>query len=272
MLLSNIVSCTMLASFVMAVALGLIVLWPSAVELLAPGFDNKQRQDFSIMTLMGIPSIFFLSIVAVNRGYLQSEGRFLESSIAELCLALVGIAALLYFTDSLGLYILILALVWLDIRLRFKPLVCLLPFRYKPYLNLQDRQIRIIGILIVPVLISTGISDISKIVDQALGSTLDGGGLSALAFGGKINGLVIGICIAPLVTVIFPIISKSAASGDIVKLKDELRQVINTVLMITFPATVIVLTLSSNIVSVLFERGQFGRDANDNIRGLVFIL
>ena len=263
MLLSNIVSCTMLASFVMAVALGLIVLWPSAVELLAPGFDNKQRQDFSIMTLMGIPSIFFLSIVAVNRGYLQSEGRFLESSIAELCLALVGIAALLYFTDSLGLYILILALVVASIlQIGIQAIgLSRLPFRYKPYLNLQDRQIRIIGILIVPVLISTGISDISKIVDQALGSTLDGGGLSALAFGGKINGLVIGICIAPLVTVIFPIISKSAASGDIVKLKDELRQVINTVLMITFPATVIVLTLSSNIVSVLFERGQFGRDA-----------
>ena len=98
MLLSNIVSCTMLASFVMAVALGLIVLWPSAVELLAPGFDNKQRQDFSIMTLMGIPSIFFLSIVAVNRGYLQSEGRFLESSIAELlsCASWDRSAALLY--------------------------------------------------------------------------------------------------------------------------------------------------------------------------------
>lgn len=263
MLLSNIVSCTMIAGFLMAVAFGLIAFWPSAVELLTPGFDDSQRHDLSLMILMGIPSIFFLSIVAVNRGYLQSEGRFLESQISELCLALVGIAAMLYFADSLGFYVLIIAIVVASIlQIGIQTFgLSRLPFRYTPYINLQDRQMKVIGVLIVPVLISTGISDISKIVDQALGSTLDGGGLSALAFGGKINGLVVGICIVSLVTVIFPIISKSAASGDIVKLKDELRQVINTVLMITLPATVIVLTLSDNIVSVLFERGQFGTDA-----------
>lgn len=263
MFLSNIVSCTMIASFIMAIALGLIALWPSALELLAPGFDDKQVRDLSKMTLMGVPSIFFLSIVAVNRGYLQSEGRFWETSIAELCLALVGIAAMLYFTNSLGPDVLIIAMVVasvIQIVIQMFGLVKL-PFRYKPYINLKDHKIKMVGVLIVPVLISTGISDISKLVDQALGSTLDGGGLSALAFGGKINGLVVGICIAPLVTVIFPMISKSAASDDLVKLKDELRQVINIILMITLPATVIVLTLSGEIVSVLFERGRFGPDA-----------
>ena len=142
MLLSNIVSCTMIASFLMAVALGLIAFWPSAVELLTPGFDDSQRHDLSLMMLMGIPSIFFLSIVAVNRGYLQSEGRFLESAISELCLALVGIAALLYLADSLGLYVLIIAIVVASIlQIGIQTFgLSRLPFRYTPYINLQDHH------------------------------------------------------------------------------------------------------------------------------------
>ena len=120
---------------------------------------------------MGIPSIFSCLSLPSIEVIFKARDDF-GSSIAELCLALVGIAALLYFTDSLGLYILILALVVASIlQIGIQAIgLSRLPFRYKPYLNLQDRQIRIIGILIVPVLISTGISDISKIVDQALGS------------------------------------------------------------------------------------------------------
>ena len=187
----------------------------------------------------------------------------METAFSELILATVGIFFMLYFADSWGLKILIIAIVVAPIlqvtvqRLGFRGLA----FRYKPYINLYDRDIKVIAILLIPVLISTGISDVSKLIDQALGSTLAAGSLSALAFGGKINGLVIGICIVPLVTVIFPSLSRSAASADYDELRRELRRVVIIVIMITLPVTLAILVLSKNIVAVIFERGSFDSNA-----------
>jgi putative peptidoglycan lipid II flippase len=262
-LFNNIISCVLLVSLLAALALALLTLWPSGMGLLTPGFDEEQRTSFVVMIQIGAPSIIFLSIVAANRNYLQSEGRYLETAFSELILAVLGIVFMFYFADSWGLKVLIIAIVVAPIlqvavqRLGFSGLA----FRYKPYIDLYDREIKVVAILIIPVLISTGISDLSKLIDQALGSTLTVGSLSALAFGGKINGLVIGICILPLVTIIFPSLSRSAASADYDELRRELRRVVIIVIMITLPMTLSILVLSENIVAVIFERGSFDSNA-----------
>ena len=262
-LFNNIISCVLLFSFLAVIALLLISLWPAGIALLSPGFDEEQRSSFVLMIQLGAPSIIFLSIVVANQSYLHTEARYMETAFSELILATVGIFFMLYFADSWGLKILIIAIVVAPIlqvtvqRLGFRGLA----FRYKPYINLYDRDIKVIAILLIPVLISTGISDVSKLIDQALGSTLAAGSLSALAFGGKINGLVIGICIVPLVTVIFPSLSRSAASADYDELRRELRRVVIIVIMITLPVTLAILVLSKNIVAVIFERGSFDSNA-----------
>jgi putative peptidoglycan lipid II flippase len=262
-LFNNIISCVFLLSLLAVLALVLLTLWPPGIDLLTPGFDKEQRSSFVLMLQIGAPSIIFLSIVATNRSYLQSEARFMETAFSELFLAVVGIIFMFYFADIWGLKILIVAIVVAPMlqvavqRLGFSGLA----FRYKPYIDLYDREIKVIATLIIPVLIMTGISDVSKLIDQALGSTLTAGSLSALAFGGKINALVVGICIVPLVTVIFPILSRSAASADYDALRRELRRVVVIVIMITLPVSLAILVLSENIVAVIFERGSFDSNA-----------
>jgi putative peptidoglycan lipid II flippase len=262
-LFNNIISCVLLMSFLAVLALVSLTLWPPGIELLTPGFNEEQRSSFVWMIQMGAPSIIFLSIVAANRGYLQSEARFMETAFSELFLAVVGIVFIFYFADSWGLDILIIAVVVAPVlqiavqRLGFSGLA----YRYKPYIDLYNHEIKVIATLIIPVLITTGISDLSKLIDQALGSTLTTGSLSALAFGGKINALVIGICIVPLVTVIFPILSRSAASADYDAMRRELRRVVIIVIMITLPVSLAILVLSENIVAVIFERGSFDSNA-----------
>ena len=258
-LMNNITSCVMIISLFVTLSLIIVTFYQPAIDFLAPGFDQDQRETFALMTRLGAASIISLSILAVNRSYLQSEGRYVETAVSDLILAVVGIVFILFLADTFGLYALILAMLvapMLQFVVQYVGLARL-GFKFKPYLNLRDNELKVIGSLIIPVIISTGIGDVSKLVDQALASTLTDGGLSALAFGGKINGIVVGICIVPLVTVVFPLLSLSASSGDYDKLKRELQRVVIFVFMITFPATLAVLALSENIVTIIFERGQF---------------
>lgn len=262
-LFNNIISFVMLIGVLAALTLVLLTFWPLGIKWLTLGFDEEQRRSFVLMIRIGAPSIILMSIVAANRNYLQSEARYLETAFSDNLLAVLGIFFLFYFADSWGLTILVVAIVLaplLQIAVQYLGFSGL-AFRYKPHIDFHDNEIRAMAILIVPVLISTGISDVSKLIDQALGSTLTVGSLSALAFGGKISGLVIGICILPLVTVIFPFLSASAASSNFDELRIELRQVATIVIIITLPVTIAVLVLSENIVAVIFERGNFDSKA-----------
>jgi len=263
MLLNNIMNITILVAVLVSFFMVALTFSPTAVSFLTPGFDAFQRDKFALMIQIGVPSIIFFSIASVNRGYLQSEGRYIETGLSELCMASVGIVFILYFRDDLGLEILIFAIVLASILQILVQFVGFFgtTYKYRLYVNIRDNDLKVIAALMVPVLISTGISDVSKLVDQALGSTLSPGGLSALAFGAKINGLIVGVFIVSLVTIVFPMLSRSAASGNSEELKKILRYSINSVVMLTLPATFAILVLSDRIVAVLFEGGQFDTNA-----------
>jgi putative peptidoglycan lipid II flippase len=74
-------------------------------------------------------------------------------------------------------------------------------FRYKFILDFKDRYVKKILYLIPPILISVGISDLNKIIDKAMASTLIDGSVSALNYANRLDGLVRGVFIAAIATV-----------------------------------------------------------------------
>ena len=88
----------------LAVALILMVLayflTPLLMEFLGKGFEGEQFDQAILLTRIGLPLIFFSSLVGVFRGFLQSEERFTETAIAGFPTNIVFIVFLLFFSQN----------------------------------------------------------------------------------------------------------------------------------------------------------------------------
>lgn len=263
LLLVNVFNCVAAISLISIGFLYFIVEFDYILKLLAPGFTSEQLNHFKMMIQMGLPSIFFVSMAAVNRSYLQSEGRFAETAFSDLCLASVCIVFLFFMGKNGGVEILIYAIVTASVmqiliqRFGFRKL----SFQYKWYINLSDKDLRIISATALPILLSTGVSDLSQMVDHALGSTLGPGGISALSFAGKINASILGVFAMSIATVAFPSFSEAAGLGNSHEMKTYLQKALKFVILLTLPATGLLMVLSGEIVELLFERGRFDGSA-----------
>ncbi len=266
-----------LLNIVLVVSLGVIaiawILAPLVMKVLAYGFEGGQYRFAVLMMRIGLFSILFAGIVGVLRGYLQSEMRFTESAAANFPFNFVYILFLIFFASTFGIKGLMVAsvlAVGAQILIQI-PAVRKIGFRYRYVLDVKDRYVQRVSSLVPPVLVSVAIGDLNTIVNRSLASTLVDGSISALNYASKLNGLVTGIFITAITTVIFPILSKEANRDSLKGLKRVIVYGLNVILLIAIPATVGLVILASPITKVAFERGAFDATATFMTSGaLVF--
>jgi putative peptidoglycan lipid II flippase len=134
-----------------------------------------------------------------------------------------------------------------------------LGLRLRPGVALSDPSLRRIGRLMVPGLFGVGISQINVVVGQYLASFLALGSISSLFYAGRLTELPLGVFAVAIATVVLPLMSRQAARGERDAMIDTLGFALRQVLFITLPATVGLVLLRHEVVSVLFERGAFDR-------------
>ncbi len=105
--------------------------------------------------------------------------------------------------------------------------------------------------------ISVAINDLNSIIDRTLASSLVSGSISALNYAYKLNGFILGVFVSAITTVIFPLLSRESNNDNIPGLKIIMGYGINIILLVTIPATVGIIVLSTPIVEVAFQRGEF---------------
>lgn len=235
-------------------------LTPSIMKILGRGFEENQFNYAVLLTRIGLPTLVISSIVGIFRGYLQSEERFIESALADLPFNFVYITFLLFLSQ----YFTITALMVAAIAAEASRLLIQIPslqkigYRYKFTIDLKDDYMRKMAVLIPPILLSVGISDLNNLVDKSMASSLTEGSVSALNYAAILQGVILSVFITAIITVIFPILSKEANAGNYTKLKKVMQTSLNIVLLITIPATIGMIVLSNPIVKFAYQRGQFG--------------
>ncbi len=78
-----------------------------------------------------------------------------------------------------------------------------------------------------------------------------------------LNGLILGVFVSAITTVVFPLLAKESNSDNIKGMKKIMGYGVNLILLITIPATIGLVVLATPIVQVAFERGAF--TANDTV-------
>ena len=234
-----------------------IIFAPSLIKIIAPGFSSEQQMITSNLARIMFLSPIFLGISSVLGGILQSFKRFFVYSLSPVLHNIGIIIGALFFVPIFGLYglawgVVLGAFMHMSIQL---PVVFFLGFKYKLYINLKDKNIRKIGKMMIPRVMSLGISQINLVVITIIASMLASGSLAVFNFANNLQTFPVSIFGISFAVAAFPVLSSIAFNKK--ELVKNFSKIFRQILFFIMPATVLLLTLRAQIIRVLFGSGKF---------------
>ncbi|NQT10719.1 MAG: murein biosynthesis integral membrane protein MurJ [Desulfobacteraceae bacterium] len=257
-----------LLSMILAIVAVLgVLLSPVIIKVIAPGFISSPEKFFLTVNLTRImfPYIFFIGLVALCMGILNSLGHFAAPALAPVFLNIAMICSVFfispYMSDPVtGLAIGVLIGGVLQLALQ-------IPFLIKKGLYFLQRVkifhpgLKRIGLLMLPAVFGAAVYQINILVSTLLASLLPEGSVSYLYYADRLVQFPLGIFAIATATAILPSISRQASSGDLEAVKDTFAHAMKLVLFITIPSMVGLIILREPIVALLFKRGVFDSKA-----------
>jgi putative peptidoglycan lipid II flippase len=243
------------------------IFMPEVMSVIAGGFRDDPAKfqlavDFARLTF---PYLLFVSLAAMLGGILNTLERFVAAAAAPILLNIILISALVGVSlgslpdpgRALSWGVLIAGIgqfAWLAFacaRAGLLPTV--------PRLVLGPKVRRLFA-LMGPGIIGAGVYQINVLIGVRLASELPEGSVSFLYFADRVNQLPLGVVGAAVGVTLLPLLSRQLKAGDTTGARDSQNRAIEFAMLLTIPAAAALLVLPGPIVTVLFQRGQFGGD------------
>jgi len=256
--------CFTLLTIVMAgITIGGICFSPQIVGLMFPGFaaEPSKLELTILLTRLMFPYIFFVSLVALCMGILNTLRHFFTPAISTvfLNLSMILCAALLhnYFAvPIISLAVGVLAGGLLQLLLQL-PVLWKKGYPLRFRLDLNSPEVRRIALLMGPSVFGVGVYYLNLTVGNILASLLPEGSVSYLYYAQRLFEFPQGIFTVSVAQAVLPSLSRQAAEGDLEAMKDSLRFGLRLLLFITIPAMVGLMVAATPIFSLLFMGGEF---------------
>lgn len=242
------------------IALLLYVFSKQVAELIAPGFNQDQIAQLVIFTrIMILGQVAPLLIGNFLTGILQSYRLFLIPALAPVVYNVGIIGAILFLTPTLGLYapvwgVVIGAVLFLVIQI---PLVYSLGYRYQIAADYKNRDVRIVGKLMLPRTFGLAVSQIDTTVDLILSTLLGARNVTIFNFAQHLQLVPIGLIGVPIATASLPSLSTSSAKGNKEDFMKLLVSAFHQILFLVAPASVLLIVLRIPIVRLVFGAERF---------------
>lgn len=254
---------TLLGLVLMAVTLLGMLAAPWVVYISAPGFAAEPEKFAITVAMLRIifPYIFFISLVSLAGGVLNTYSRFSVPAFTPVLLNVSFIIAALFFAPYFDPPIKVLAwavlvggVLQLALQLPFLHKIGMLP---KLSLNWQDAGVRRIFKLMGPAVFGVSVAQISLIINTIFASFLVSGSVSWMYYADRLMEFPTGLLGVALGTILLPSLAKSHADKD----QGEYSQLLDWGLRLTFmlalPSAVALAVLSVPLVTSLFHYGAF---------------
>lgn len=257
------ITMTLMIPILILVSLLGIVFSPKIVAIFAPGF-SAQPDKFALTVLLNqimFPFIFFVGLVALAMGLLNSLNHFLAPALSPVCLNIAIISSTLLFSSYLPEPIMAVAI---GVMLGgLTQLLLQIPFLgkagmvYKLDFHFGHPSIKKMGVLFGPAVLGVAVYHLDVFTSTVLASLLEEGSVSYLYYASRFFEFPQGIFVISIATVVFPALSRYGAEGDMEKFKAGLSLALGLVSFITIPATIGLVILRVPLIKLFFQRGAF---------------
>ena len=254
---------TLLTIIMAAVTLAGILFSPWIVSLMFPGFRTVPGK-FELTVLLNrmmFPYIFFISLVALCMGILNTLRHFFTPAISTVFLNISMILSALLLRGffevpitALAAGVLIGGVVQLLLQL---PVLWKKGFPLRPKFAFNNPDVRRIALLMVPSAFGVGVYYLNITVSAILASFLPQGSVSFLYFAQRLFEFPQGIFTVSVAQAVLPSMSRQAAEGDMAGMKESLAFGLRLTLFITIPAMAGLMVCATPIFSLLFMGGEF---------------
>lgn len=254
-----------LGAILFVVTLAGVIAAPVLVMALAPGFlDEPNKYDLTVQMLrITFPYIFFVSLVAMAAGILNTYGRFAAAAFTPVLLNLSLIGAAVWLAPRMDDPV--LALAWgvfiagvaqLLFQIPFLRGIRLLP---RPRLRLRERHHGVSRVfrLMLPAIFGVSVAQINMLVNTLLASFLITGSVSWLYYSDRLMEFPLGVFGIALATVILPSLARRHANNSREEFSHLLDWGLRWVFLIAVPASVALVILSGPLLATFFYFGKF---------------
>lgn len=258
--MNNIVNVVLIICSVMSI-LGIIYA-EELVKIFAVGFKGERFKLATDFTRILMPSIIFIAMSKIYTSYLNIKNQFILPGLVSIPYNLLLIISII-ISIRLDSYILAYGgLIAAASQVIFQSnSVKKNGYMYKFKVDIKDKNIKKLVILTAPVFIGVAVNQVNTMIDRALASTLQVGTISALNYANKLTGFVMGIFIASITTIVYPILSKFISQKNTTEFNKTITMSINSIILLIIPMSIGAMILSEPIVKILFERGAFDSNA-----------
>lgn len=256
-LLSSVLTATLIALGGLSVLLGFLVPW--LMPLLTSGFSPAKLALTCRLTYILLPSIVLTGLASLWSAALNAEERFALASLAPAAVPLTSAAALLvarpggasdaFALGFVGGVLLQAGLVGWGL---YRAGVALVPRWWG-----GGPAVKTVLGQYLPVASGAILLNGTVLVDQTMACRLGSGSVSMLSYGNKLISLVLSILMMAIGTAVLPYFSQRTAAGDWDGLRRMLRYQGGLILLVTLPATAVLIFFSEDLVRLLFQRGTF---------------
>jgi len=249
--------------------LGIIFAAP-LTELMAVGWlaDQEKFTLTVFLTRLVFPYIFFVSLVALAMGILNSFRHFMAPALSPVLLNLSMIACTLFLSPFLEEPVTALAygvLVGGVAQLLFQ-----LPYLYRYGIsfgadfNFRHPALRRLLFLMGPAVFGAAVYQVNIFVSTILASMLPSGSVSYLYYADRLLEFPVGIFAIALGTAALPSFSFLVAKGEVGELRGAVSYSLRLVNFVSLPAALGLMVISVPVFSLFFQRGAFDANATLN--------
>ena len=245
----------------MLIVIGLVYLFPRFfVKLMAAGMDDDTIILAGELIKISAWALIFLVLISAYEIVMRLYDRNIYPTIMDLLFPVPVLIAL--FCGVTSPYILI-ACVVLGYAIKSVALVGGLKIvGFVPKLDFywNNPKIKSFFLLMPPMLLSSGLLQINTLVDNQVASGFGTGSVTALSLASKVNGLAYTVFSTSLMQIIYSTMTKAYMRGDKKEFKDIVEKQTKMILMFIVPCFIILFNFSTEIISILFVRGNYTQD------------
>jgi putative peptidoglycan lipid II flippase len=241
---------------------------PLIVKIIAPGFiSSPDKFDLTVLlTRIMFPYIFFIGLVALAMGILNTLGHFAAPACSPALLSVAMVSSVLLISPHLekpvlGLAVGVIIGGGLQLTLQI-PFMIRKGFRLFVRGPLYHAAIKRIALLMTPAVFGAAVYQINILVGTLLATLLPEGSVSYLYYADRMVQFPLGVFAIALATAVLPSLSRQAAVNDMEGLRSSFSYALRLVFFITIPAMTGLIILREPIISLLFQRGAFDAAAS----------
>lgn len=239
----------------------------SVVRFVGPGLEENASVLAGEVLKIFLPVILFNSIEGILHNFMIYGKRYGLVSFVRVIQILVSYVVLLMGHDSLGIMVIpISGLAGAIASFSISAFISLrLRLRYRMVIDPRDGDFKEMIRMAIPIIIGVITGFLGPVVDKVLASFLKASSVTAIDYAARIKNLIRIVLIQPVIVLSTVSFSRIAADKNIPRLRLEIASFINHISYYTIPVAAGLMVLSVPLISILFQRGNFGPEQSEYV-------